>query len=357
MAPPSQERLRQRERFRLAKTRTECRPRRAIQSPRPCPLLLSTPAYCLVRQRLTSSYSRNTSPRKLWHTWRAVRVRRTRAGLTHCTRSISPLSPIPRFPVTLRAVKIAWSFAARFFRRPFLIFPNSFVWRTRNPGSSSRSSRRKQAFALSRGFFRLPPGRVHILSFRRLTSSKRARRVAISFEDFIVTRREHTVGGSLSNSLSWGWRERKLPGGRLLWTRHCFLQALDQFTQFMRQFMRSCTIVLGEKIAKSPAFHFTNPELRSTLWRCTGDRSRERHHLFASYFSVYNVRSVTSFLSPAHHAGTTQRGLDCRRRRLHQAAAAPRAALPPKFSASDPKLVSNLEAEIGQAFGVQGRYR
>src|SRR3954452_2374314 len=77
--------------------------------------------------------------------------------------------------------------------------------------------------------------------------------------------------------------------------------------------MRSCTIVLAEKIVKNPAFHFTNPELRSfrqprpsTIWRCTGDI--EGDITFSLPTSAFNVRSVTSFLSPAHHAARSKEG-------------------------------------------------
>jgi hypothetical protein len=107
-------------------------------------------------------------------------------GLRHVALSISFLSPMARRPDALFATNIA-----SLIFLPDLRFLASTSFQSLNrpnlsSGSSSRISRLKQSFSVSRPRLR-PPGNIHRWSRLLLTNSTRPRFVATSLDDFAIT--------------------------------------------------------------------------------------------------------------------------------------------------------------------------
>lgn len=120
-------------------------------------------------------------------------------GLLHLALSISFLSPMVRRPDAFFATNMASLILRPDLRFLVLTSFQSLNRPNLSSGSSSRISRRRQAFSVSRPR-RRPPGNIHSRSRLRLTSKTRPRLAATSLDDFAIlegcrptTNRQHNL--------------------------------------------------------------------------------------------------------------------------------------------------------------------
>ena len=109
-------------------------------------------------------------------------------GLLHRALSISFLSPMVRRPDAFFATNIASLILRPDLRFLTLTSLQSLKRPNLSLGSSSRISRRRQSFSVSRPR-RRPPGNIHSRSRLLLTSKTRPRLAATSLDDFAILER------------------------------------------------------------------------------------------------------------------------------------------------------------------------
>ncbi len=109
-------------------------------------------------------------------------------GFRHIALSISFLSPMVRRPEAFFATNMASLILRPDLRFLALTSFQSFNRPSLSLGSSSRISRRRQSFSVSRPR-RRPPGNIHSRSRLLLTSKTRPRLAATSLDDFAIIKR------------------------------------------------------------------------------------------------------------------------------------------------------------------------